>query len=542
MIRNLKTSNFLLQVMLSGTILFVVSCSQYEFNNPHEYKEIPPPVVMLYSPLNNRVYGGSIVFVSGRIEDQNDPDIATAIIKVNETDYTTNVTEDGNFNQAVTLSLGTNTISVSATNKYNVIGSESVKVIYDPSAPAVTIEYPEMNAYLGTTAVLIRGSISDPSITEARVISNGTEIMPIFVNEGEYSAMKEFKDGGWNTVEVRATNASGNTGSSGEIPFYLYLNVMYTLDDSSGYFTTIAVGSMGQPHICYESENNELKYATWINGNWSLEIIDSVGEYPSIALGENGYPHISYYDNNNNLLKYAKKTSSGWSIEVVDQNGGKYTSIVFDSNEYAHISYIGAEGLCYEKWTGSKWQKEVVDSTGGANSIALDSNGYPHISYYDNDNKILKYAQWDGSSWVIETVDGSNLVGVYNSLAIDRGGVSHISYYDNTNHTVKYAIKTIESGWSVEVVDGNNNWVGEYCSMDIDEKGYPHISYYDNPNADLKYAYKDEQGWNIQTLDSSEYVGLHTSIAIDSNDCTHISYLYFSDPGIIKVKYITFKE
>ena len=42
------------------------------------------------------------------------------------------------------------------------------------------------------------------------------------------------------------------------------------------------------------------------------------------------------------------------------------------------------------------WHTETVDgensSVGKFTSIALDSNNNPHISYYDEDNKVIKYA------------------------------------------------------------------------------------------------------------------------------------------------------
>ncbi|MBM4401514.1 MAG: carboxypeptidase regulatory-like domain-containing protein, partial [Crenarchaeota archaeon] len=75
----------------------------------------------------------------------------------------------------------------------------------------------------------------------------------------------------------------------------------------------------------------------------------------------------------------------------------------------------------------------------------------------------------------------------------------------------------------IQIVD-SSGWVGLYASLALDSGDNPHISYYDFTNNDLKYATWTGAGWNIQTADSKGFVGLHTSIAVDSSDKPHISY------------------
>ena len=91
------------------------------------------------------------------------------------------------------------------------------------------------------------------------------------------------------------------------------------------------------------------------------------------------------------------------------------------------------------------------------------------------------------------------------------------------------------SGWHVETVD-SREYVGLYTSLALDGSGYPHISYFDFTNGDLRYAYRDASGWHIQTVDSWRRVGLYTSLALDEDGYPHISY-YDDTNGDLKYAY-----
>jgi hypothetical protein len=127
--------------------------------------------------------------------------------------------------------------------------------------------------------------------------------------------------------------------------------------------------------------------------------------------------------------------------------------------------------------------------------------------------------------WHVETVDSEGRVGWYTSLALDDNGYLHISYYDRTNESLKYA-RWDGALWQVETVDSEEYLqLGWYTSLALDDSGYPHISYYDHhPNYALKYARWDGVLWQIETVDSEGYVGKFTSLALDDNGYPHISY------------------
>ncbi|MED5497070.1 MAG: putative Ig domain-containing protein, partial [Candidatus Thermoplasmatota archaeon] len=137
----------------------------------------------------------------------------------------------------------------------------------------------------------------------------------------------------------------------------------------------------------------------------------------------------------------------------------------------------------------------------------------------------------------------TGIVGYYTSIAIDSNDAVHISYYESTNDDLKYATCssgcTTASNWDKVSVDTTGN-VGYYTSIAIDSNDAVHISYLDFTNIDLKYATCSSgcttaSNWDIVSVDTTGNVGYWTSIAIDSNDAVHISYY---DSGYDDLKYI----
>lgn len=116
----------------------------------------------------------------------------------------------------------------------------------------------------------------------------------------------------------------------------------------------IALDTACNPHISYLDKNLGLKYATNESGYWSYEVIDTsynVGWNTSIAFDGNNHAHISFSDpsplidsTGNGFLKYASDATGTWSIFIVDSaNAGMYTCIAIDTNNIPHFSYTAID-------------------------------------------------------------------------------------------------------------------------------------------------------------------------------------------------------
>ena len=171
-------------------------------------------------------------------------------------------------------------------------------------------------------------------------------------------------------------------------------------------------------------------------------------------------------------------------------------------------------------------------------SMALDSDGYKHVTFYDSTNKDLYYSTDASGVWVNSTVETEGWVGRDATIAVNSTDGVHIAYYSLKNgvnqytRDLKYA--TCESScessssWSNITID-TTGYVGLQTSIAVDSNDALHISYHDQLNDKLKYATcasscDSASQWSVVSVDGIGASIGETAIAIDSSDDVHIVY------------------
>ena len=296
----------------------------------------------------------------------------------------------------------------------------------------------------------------------------------------------------------------------------------------------------------------------WVCGkikakNNPISIVDSaegVGIYTSIAIGTDNNPVISYYDGVNDDLKVAHcgdtSCSAGNTITTVfsTNNVGSFTSIAIGTDGNPVISFEDFTNgnlkvaHCGNASCSADNTIRTVESppaiVGLYTSIAIGTDGNPVISYFDATNGNLKVAHCGaincGAFNTVTTVDSTAIVGIYTSIAIGTDGNPVISYYDTTNQALKVAHcgnASCSSGNTLTTVDSTDS-VGLDTSIAIGTDNNPVISYYDVTNTALKVAHcgnaSCSSGNTITTVFSTNNVGLNTSIAIGTDGNPVISF------------------
>ena len=91
----------------------------------------------------------------------------------------------------------------------------------------------------------------------------------------------------------------------------------------------------------------------------------------------------------------------------------------------------------------------------------------------------------------------------------------------------------VNGAWMIDVVDSKGR-VGQFISLALDSKDNVHISYIDDTHHRLKYATNISGSWVTEDVNKNENSNYYTSIAIDALDKVHIAYLKENSRGSTK--------
>lgn len=309
----------------------------------------------------------------------------------------------------------------------------------------------------------------------------------------------------------------------------------------AGRYTSVALDSLGRPHIAYGTENrHELKYAWYDGGTWQIEVASNsiyVESQMSLALDDGNHPHVAYVEGTNCWVMYAWNDGTTWQTQSVDYVGDslswyEFTSLALDRSGRPHIAYSDdINQLLKHAWyDGTTWHIEAVGpiDISVAISLALDAADRPHIAYF---HEGVRYAWYDGTSWHSEAIGTAvRSPGAFGYVSLDLGldQSPHVAY---TAGGLGYAHRT-STGWSVQIVDSNGD-VGWYASLKLETDDHPCIAYFDEANYRLMLARWLGTAWDIQVVDDGGIVGLYSSLALDGHDDPGTSYFDWGNSDLL---------
>ena len=207
---------------------------------------------------------------------------------------------------------------------------------------------------------------------------------------------------------------------------------------------------------------------------WQREAADSSGNekglHCSIAIDSNDNPHIAYFDDEFDDLRYAHYANGVWTIDIVDSVGdaGRECSLALDSQDRPHISYqqeyLGYYwSLKYATLSDTGWIKIIVESSqdtsigniGEWSSIAIRSDDYPCISYLQDNPDKIKFAYEDSNGWHLMDVQDVRLPR-YNKLKLTNDDTPIIGYHrlDSQNNDILEIayLNPVDSSWKTPMV------------------------------------------------------------------------------------------
>jgi RHS repeat-associated protein len=166
-----------------------------------------PPQLTLSSPTNNLVTSKSKIVVSGDVEDA-----TTVRVTVNGTNVP--VRHHGEFSTHVTLTQGSNTITIIAKDAGNNTATATRTIFRDNTPPTLTVREPVNGLITNGTSVVVRGTVVDPpNGSPSSTVTVKVEGVSVSVDgSGNFSRTVSLHEGR-NTISVVATDAAKNSVS-----------------------------------------------------------------------------------------------------------------------------------------------------------------------------------------------------------------------------------------------------------------------------------------------------------------------------------------
>lgn len=161
-----------------------------------EAADVIPPILSVTTPVNNSVTNQPSVLVSGTTEDG-------AKVTINGASATVS---GGVFSVPYTLTEGTNTINVAASDAAGNKTTQSVTVTLDSLPPMLTITYPPDNFVSSTPSLTLTG-LTDANV---KVTVGSTDVTAD--GGGNFTVMIVLNDGD-NTINIKAVDKAGNVST-----------------------------------------------------------------------------------------------------------------------------------------------------------------------------------------------------------------------------------------------------------------------------------------------------------------------------------------
>ncbi len=319
-----------------------------------------------------------------------------------------------------------------------------------------------------------------------------------------------------------------------------------TVDNTPGAGTDLAMdvapdGSVALAWYAYTAQDLVVATLGASASAWTVERVATqgdVGAGASIAIGPDGTLHVTYYDLIALRLRYARKAPGGsWTFEVVDPFSmwlAGESSLKLDAQGEPRVAYWANNSLRYAERTSTGWTVVGVDPAAGEHpDLVLDGDGNPHITYSVSGNQmgatieLLKYATRSNGTWTQENLYSTHAIAASteSSVAVDAQGTVHVLYFSANWLQLRHMQKPAGGTWTTAIpVSGISPLDGKGMSLKVAPDGQLHATWKLFMSKEVVYATWLGGNWSHETISVAPAPEAWTVLGFDAEGRPHVAW------------------
>ena len=227
------------------------------------------------------------------------------------------------------------------------------------------------------------------------------------------------------------------------------------------------------------------------------------GWWPRTAVDSKGNIHLAYCDVTKGDVRYARRNDQGWSIETALHKGavGKYIGLAVDKNDQPNILFYDQD----QKILRFAWQNQPEDwgseqiawglEIGMGGELVFDANNTAHAFYYITSGQLIHAKRVAPGQWEKKPLtDAIGSFTVRISVVL-KDNVFWISYMDwDLRHSTLYLGKLDGQIFTREEVARrlSPGWRSHLFFVD----GEPEIIFTQSVKSQIRWAKRTKKGWD----------------------------------------------
>lgn len=295
---------------------------------------------------------------------------------------------------------------------------------------------------------------------------------------------------------------------------------IFASEESHTSLTDLELEPTGCPRVLFEQEDR-VEYAEWDGDEWLIETVahnrpvsSSHDVKSGLAIDARGRPSVGVIDEDRNVQFVRRDAEGQWESERLSGIEGRAAYVVHEIDP-----------------TG---RPVLLVSTFGSDPDASESRLY--------------YAELGEDGWAVDKLpEDLWFVSIRDSLAFDDRGRVHLGFSGGSNGGLSHAVRSRDGDWSIERIADETNVAFGGANVALDAEDNVHMLYCPPPGQEetavVTHVQSSQSDWQSRIVDEEDgYAPWCNALGFDANDRLHALYLWQREPSRVDLRHATFDE